>query len=267
MQRAFAVTVVDLVQRHHQAGAGRVYRVVLLQIKLVLHASCRLQLQQHHARFGQRVAGLIDRAYAGHRSGHQRRRVRRWPAQRHHHAFAESRPGPERASVGEHKQLAGVAVLHPQLFSGTGGKLAHGFDQRRQRGDGLPKRPSAGNLLLRWGLVFQVYTGHALQLTYRALQHHAPPAAHGGRVHANQIDNCFDSAFHQGRTNASAYAPHLIHQGGCQDFGQQRGGQRAQVADLGQLWWVDAGLALGRLGHMVGQLGQRFGAAHADAGG
>ena len=46
------------------------------------------------------------------------------------------------------KDLQGARALAAlaQFFRSTRGELAHGLDQRRQGGDGMPKATGAGNL-------------------------------------------------------------------------------------------------------------------------
>ena len=147
------------------------------------------------------------------------------------------------------------------------GKLCHGFSQTSQVQHRVAEGAGVGNLLLGLGAIVQADAGHALQFAHRALQHHRPGPPNRGRVHAHQVLHRLDTAFAQLLADTPADAPHFADVGGLKhhlQFGRCQGGQ---VADLGQVVRVDAGLALRRLGDVIGQFGQGLGGANANAAG
>jgi len=145
-----------------------------------------------------------------------------------------------------------------------------GLRTTRNRGKvthGLSERPSAGDFLLGWRLIIQSNAGHALQLSHRALQHHGPAPAHSGRVKACQVQHGLDAWFVELCRDLAPYSPNLSHFCRFQHQIQFFTGQLREVADLGQFCRVGARFAFGRLGHMVGQLGEGLGRCNADPAG
>jgi len=61
VQGAASMLAVDAVQGLHQAGAGLLFFVA--QVQAQLFGAGRLQVHEHHARFGVFVAGLVDVAH------------------------------------------------------------------------------------------------------------------------------------------------------------------------------------------------------------
>lgn len=173
---------------------------------------------------------------------------------------------PEWAGADEGHDVAGVAVLAAQFFSGAAGKFGDGFLQFMQFGDRLAKAPGARNLLFGRGLVFKLDAGHAVEFAHGFFQDDRPARFGGRRVHALQVQRGVHALRSQLRADPRADAPHIAHFGGRQQRGQFFAAARAQVADLRMVRGVAAGLALGAFGDGIGQLGQGLGGADADAG-
>jgi len=265
--RALTPAVIDDVQGLHEPSSVTLGFVVL-QAKLQLSFRGRLQVDQHHACLGQVEPRLVDGAQALDGRADDGGRVRARPSKRHHHrAGVLCVALAKRAGAHKEHDLAGVALLPPQLLCGPGGELCDCLDQGFKLANRCAEGPGGRNLLPWRRRVLKGDAWSALQLAHRPLQHDGPVLAHGRRIQLGQLAGVCDARGAQLVFNPRANAPDIFQWRRVQERLQRIGRQPAEVADLGVLSGVAAWLALGRLGDVVGELGQGLGGADTDGAG
>ena len=271
MQRATAVSLVDAVQGLHQAGAAGVCLVVLgvsdVQVQAQLFGVGALQVHQHHAGFGVLVAGLVEVAHDGAGDFAQVGGVAAGSRQQDG-AVGAVLPVflAEGAGADEGHELAGLAVLFAQLFSGAAGEFGNGFDQLMQLSHGLAEGSRTRNLLFVGRDVVDRQAGGAVEFSDGLGQDDGPAALHGDRVRSGQVEGGADAHLVQLGRQSAAHAPDVANFGGGQQFLVCGTVQFRPLADLGEFGGVAAGFALRTFGDVVGQLGQGLGRGDADAG-
>lgn len=264
VQGSASESLVHFVHGFHQAHA--VFGHVFVQIQRHLLPRGRLQVHQHHARFGVLESRPEDVFQDGARGLRDVSAVAGGRGQGDGRAAAVLRVFfSEWAGADEDHDLPCVAVLAAQFFGRTACKFGDGFLQLVQFGDGLAKGSRARDLLFGRGLVFEGDARHAVQFAHGFFEHDRPPGFGRCRAHALKIQRGVHALRSQLCADLAAHAPHIAHFGGLQQGVEFLRCARAQVADLRMVCGVAAGLSFRALGDGVGQLGQGLRRADADA--